>query len=559
MTEKVWRTRPQPPVGFASYMGVSPLEATLLFNRGVRHPEEIETYLAADSRLLNDPWLLPNIERGVAALEEAISEGRTVAIFGDFDADGITATAIVALGLRELGARAITYLPNRLAEGHGLNDAAVRRLADQGASLLVTVDCGLSAHHEVETASSLGIDTIITDHHTLPDRLPDARAVVHSGLPGSAYPYEGLTGAGLAFKLIEALHVALGRPWPEHLLGLAALGTVGDSGPLTGENRFIVKQGMAELARTRNPGLRALADVAGEKLHELDTRSLSFGLIPRINAAGRLGDASLSLDLLMATDRETAEPIARDLDEKNRERQRLTREGIDEAVDQMELSPNGVPNVIVVEHPGWSPGILGLIAGRLAERYYRPAIAVTTSSGVSRASARSIPEFDMTGALRSATVPFIRMGGHAQAAGFTVPAEFLPKLRREMDAVAGERLEGVDLAPAIDIDCDISLSLVNEETLSFVQRLSPFGQSNQTPAFLTSNARVVEARQVGKAGRHLKMRVSQDRVVRDAIAFGQGDKPLAPGDAIDLVYSVGVDRWGGAALPELTVADFRKT
>ena len=559
MPARVWRRLPSPPAGFARTLGLPPFQAHLLYNRGIRHPEELEAYLAADVRLANDPLLLPDMEAAVARLRQALSAGEVISVFGDFDADGVTGTAILVHALRDLDATVIPYLPDRVDEGHGLNADAVRSLRADGASLLVTVDCGVSSAAEISLASSLGMDTIITDHHSIPSSLPAAIATVNPRRVESRYPYDGLTGAGLAFKLVEALCAALGRPHPEHILELAALGTVADVGPLRGENRYLVKEGLKRLNETRHPGLRALVARSGLRLGTLDTESLSFDLIPRLNAAGRLGSASTSLALLTAESAEQAEPLAEALEHQNVERRRLTEQGMSQASRQVELESGTPPPMIIVQHQEWLPGILGLIAGRLSETYYRPAVAIAVGEQVCLASARSIPEFDIVEALRRSRELFHRYGGHPQAAGFTVPTGDLGRLKEELVGVAREQLDGTDLAPSIEIDCEISPALLDDHNLALIQALRPFGEANPAPVFLTRNVRVVEARKVGRQGNHLKMQVSHGNRTWDAIAFRQGESAAAPGDAVDLVYTAGTNDWSGRPVLQLNVLDFRRS
>ena len=557
MPARVWTRLPSPPAGFAQTLGLPPFQAHLLYNRGIRHHEELEAYLAADNRLANDPMLLPDMDVAVARLRQALSAGEVISVFGDFDADGVTGTAILVHALRELDATVIPYLPDRVDEGHGLNADAVRSLRADGASLLVTVDCGVSSAAEISLASSLGMDTIVTDHHSIPSSLPAAIATVNPRRAESQYPYDGLTGAGLAFKLVEALWAALRRPDPEHLLELAALGTIADVGPLRGENRYLVREGLKRLNETRHPGLRALVARSGLRPGSLDTESLSFGLIPRLNAAGRLGSAATSLALLTAESKEQAEPLAEALEQQNVERRKLTAQGMSEASPQVELESGSPPPMIIVQHQKWLPGILGLIAGRLSETFYRPAVAISVGEQVCVASARSIPEFDIVEALRQSRELFHRYGGHPQAAGFTVPTGDLGRLKEELVRVAREQLDGTDLAPSIEIDCEISPALLDDHNLALIQALRPFGEANPAPVFLTRNVRVVEARKVGRQGNHLKMRVSHGNRTWDAIAFRQGESAAAPADSVDLVYTAGTDDWSGRPVLQLNVLDFR--
>ena len=554
---KVWRQRPTPPAGFAEMMRLSPFQAHLLFNRGVKRPEGIEDYLAADSRLAHDPRLLPDVDKAVTRLNKALDAREVIGVFGDFDTDGIAGTAILVSAIRELGGSAVSYLPNRMDEGHGLNREAVVSLHKQGVSLLVTVDCGISDVSEVRLASALGIDTIITDHHSLPDIPPNATAIVNPRRPESQYPYDDLTGSGISFKLAGALYDVRGRGRPNYLFEMAALGTVADVAPLTGENRYIVKVGLECLNLTQHPGLKALIARSGIAQGSLDTESLSFTLIPRLNAAGRIGDPDVSLRLLTATSFEEAVPLAETLEQQNYQRRQLTVESVALAQSQVELEHGVVPPVIIVEHEEWMPGILGLIAGNLSESYYRPVVAIRVGKRVSRASARSIPEFNIVEALERSKRYFSRFGGHPQAAGFTVATDDLPNIKEDLVGMAQEKLAALTLQPTIDVDCQVSPALLVGPNFDFIESLRPFGEENPAPTFLTRNARVVEARKVGAHGDHLKMTVVHDGSYWDTIAFKQGGREVYTGDGIDLVYNVGINHWGGRDTYQLNVLDFR--
>ena len=551
---------PAPPAGFAGEVGLPPFQAHLLYNRRIRQRTQVEPFLAADERLLNDPALLPDIERAVARLTKALQSGELIGIFGDFDTDGLTGTALLTRALRDVGATVVPYVPDRVDEGHGLNDGAIRLLHHQGVSLLVTVDCGVASASEVALAASLGMDTIITDHHSLSAALPDACAIIDTKRPDSAYPYPDLTGVGMSFKLVEALYSGLGKERPDHLMELVALGTVADVGPLTDENRYLVKKGLELLNATSNPGIQALITIADLKLGTLDTESLAFGLIPRLNAPGRLDHSRTSLELLTATSLEAAEPLARDLDRMNVQRRQLTAQGVKEALRQVEAelgSAGGTMSIIIVESQDWIPGILGLIAGNLAEQFYRPAVALSVGQELSRASARSIPEFNMVDALTECRELFTRFGGHPQAAGFTMPSASLPLLKRSLRAIADARFHDVNLTPKIDIDCEVSPATLVGDNFRFIQSLSPFGEGNPAPVFLSRDTRVVEARQVGKSSQHLKLRLSHSDASWDAIAFGHGDRLHEARGTIDLVYTIGLNYWGDSPKIQLTVQDFR--
>ena len=554
-----WRVRPEPPPGFADSIGYPDFHARLLYNRDVRTRSEAEAFLAADQRLSNDPFLLPDMRQAVDRLRSAVEAGETIAVYGDFDADGLTGAAVATMALTELGAKVIPYLPDRGSEGHGLNPLAVGSIRAQGVTTMVTVDCGSTAVDEVDLASALGIDTIVTDHHTLSGLLPHASAVVNPKREESEYPYLGLTGAGLSYKLIEALWADLGKPLPEHLLEIAALGTVADVGPLTGENRYIVKRGLELLNSTSHPGLEALIARCRLEKGKIDSRDVSFSLVPRLNASGRLGDAHLSLYLLTATTKEQAVSLADKLEEANDRRRELSQLAYKQAMEQVESNGSSTAPVIFVEHPEWLPGILGLVAGRLSEAFHRPVAAVAVGPQVSRASMRSIPEFDVVEALGLVEDRLVRYGGHPAAAGFTVPTHALDDLKAEMGDIASRQISVTSAVPSIEIDCEAAPDIVDPADLAFIESLAPFGEGNPAPVLMTTGMRVSESRTVGRTKAHLKMSLVHGGRMWEAIAFNQADRAISAGDVVDAVYNVGLNEWGGVARMELRVLDVRRS
>lgn len=559
---KRWVTRDFPPTEFSQEMSLPPFHSHLLYNRGIRSASDADLFLSADRRLSHSPDLLPDIQPAIARLRQALEARERIGIFGDFDADGITGAALLTTALAELGADTLPYIPDRVDEGHGLNAEALHQLHADGVSLLITVDCGATSIPEVDLASSLGIDTIITDHHSLLPELPASVALINPKHPDSRYPFGELTGVGMSFKLIEALYDALGLDWPEHLLEFVALGTVSDVGPLTGENRFLVKKGLERINRTQNPGLRALIGDARLKMGAIDTEALSFSIIPRINVAGRLARAQVALDLLTTPDADEADRLASELDDLNKERQAMTRAAVADAESQVAEqtgSQDAPPPIIIVKSDEWIPGLLGLIAGRLADAYYRPAIAISLGDETSRASARSIPEFDIIAALRQSHDLFDRYGGHPQAAGFTMPTAALPCLERNLYDTAAEWLAdaGTELAPTINIDCEVQFSVFNPRNFRFIQSLAPFGAANPTPVFLTRGARVLDARLIGANRQHIKLRLRQGGVILDAIAFNMSGRLRELRNYNDFVYSVGLDTWGRETKLKLKLQDFR--
>ena len=557
LSGKAWRVTPRiSPEAIGRLAPFSPLAAQLLHNRGIADLPAAEAFLARDRGLLEDPFLLPDMEKAVSRLSAALLNGESIAIFGDFDADGITGTALLAEGLEDLGGRVIPYLPHRVKEGHGLSYQAVNALHERGASLIVTVDCGTSSPREVAEASSLGMDTIITDHHTPPPEIPAALAVVNPRLKRSMYPFTGLAGVGLAFKLVQALCQRLGRQWDERLLQLAALGTVTDVTPLVGENRYIVAAGLSSLSANPKPGLKELLRVGGHSDSVVDTESVSFVLGPRLNAPGRLEHAISSYNLLRASSQEEAAPLAQELERLNRERQDLTAKAVAHAATQIDPGPSS-EHLLLLSSEEFTPGIAGLLASRLAEERYRPAVVVALDGDLGLGSARSIPEFNLASALEECRDLFIRFGGHPRAAGFLAPRENLPALRQRLTAIARRELGHLLLQPAIHIDAHVRLTSLTGDNLQFFQDLAPYGEGNPAPVFITKGVKVMDAARLGSQGRHLRLRLKHGGAWWNGMAFGKGAEWQDGMELLDVVYSLGLDRWNGRETMRMLIHDFR--
>jgi single-stranded-DNA-specific exonuclease len=558
-----WRVRPAGPVDGLAASAFPPLIRRLLTQRGVHNEQEAARFLFLDPWPAVDPLLLPGLEPAVQRLAQAATRAETVAVFGDFDVDGVTAAAVLTEALRELGATALPYIPDRFREGYGLNIPAVADLAARGASLLVAADCGTSSIAEVAEANRLGMDVLVLDHHAIPPELPASLALVNPKLGVEGGPYADLASVGVAYQTVAALYRALGRPWDaERFLDLVAIGTVGDLVPLLGENRNLVKQGLAVLRKTERPGLRALmATTAGLRPEALDVEAIAFGLAPRLNAAGRLAHAEASLRLLLTTDDAEAEQLAAQLHALNQDRQRQTQQALALAAGLLAAEdPDGSLPLVFIAHPEIPQGIAGLVASRLVDERYRPAIVCQSGEGLSRASCRSIPEFDIVGALRLQEKLLVRFGGHRMAAGFTVANEDVAALRQALTEYAGEALAAVELSPALDIDAEVPLSRLRGQEIRWLQSFAPHGQGNPEPTFLSRGALVAEARVIGNDGRHLRLKLKDGTVTWPAVAFDQGDAALtAPeGQRVDIVYSLAADRRGGGAL-ELRVKDLAPT
>ncbi|MBI4299556.1 MAG: single-stranded-DNA-specific exonuclease RecJ [Chloroflexi bacterium] len=548
--------RPVPHEQLTAFPKLPPFFVQLLYNRGITSAASWELFAAADERLQHDPLLLPDIEKALERIETALGRGERIAVYGDFDADGVTATVLLTQGLAVLGANVCPYIPHRIGEGYGLNKAALSGLRAQGIELVITADCGINAHDEVEHARSLGLDVIITDHHSLTGPVPAAAAVVCSGHSGRLYPHTGLAGVGMAYKLLEAMAQAFpGRGLaPESYLDLVALGTIADVAPLQGENRFLVKRGLQLLKRPQRPGLCQMMDLAGLRSGQVDAEAVSFVLAPRINAAGRLDHAMLSYGLLATDSQDEARIMAERLEALNVRRQRLTAEVLARAREELARTGAAWP-ILVLADEAYDPGVAGLVASKLVEEYGRPAVVIERGSDVSRGSARSIPEFNMVEALSRRPELFIRFGGHHLAAGFTIPTGNLEVLRVHLLGAAEAHLSGLELEPSLDIDAEIGVSALRGETFRLLAMLSPYGEGNRAPIFLTRGLAVIESRATTGNGEHLRLKVRGDGVTWPAIGFRLGHLAPRVGRRVDAVYSITTDRFSGNSLLQLNLLD----
>ncbi|MBE0481141.1 MAG: single-stranded-DNA-specific exonuclease RecJ [Dehalococcoidia bacterium] len=531
---------------------INPLLVQLLHNRGVEDPAEFEIFLTADERLLHDPFLLPDIEKAVTRILRALLGDELIAIYGDFDADGITATALMVEGISRLGGRVVQYIPHRQDEGHGLNSPALKALRDDGVSLVITVDCGVSGGPEIMQGRELGLDIIITDHHVTPGVPAGAVAVIDPRRPDSIYPFPDLAGVGVAYKLLEALFHKTGRHGVTEFLDLVALGTITDMVPLKGENRYLVRRGLEVLNSTARIGLQELIAIAGLEAGRLDEESIAFALGPRLNASGRMAHAVASYDLLVTSSREEARRLASELEYNNCERQRCTVEVLGRAKEIL-LAEGCEQPLLMVGDQDFPLGIIGVVAGRISDFFYRPAIVLQLDGDSAKGSCRSIPEFDIFSALAECGELLTRFGGHPQAAGFVVSKDNLEELNRRLLHIACRQLSGVDLRPVIRIDREIPLAGLDGDTFRTIARLAPFGKGNQVPTFLSRRVELVESRKMGVNGDHLKLKLRDGRLVWDAVAFDLGDRELCR--YLDLVYTLAVESWSGREFLRLNVED----
>lgn len=543
-----WRLRDP----FAAQKGIPnfpPIVATVLAARGITTRAQADLFYKPHLAEHHDPMLLPGMDEAVRRTQRAIAGHETIALYGDFDVDGVTSISVLHTGLRPLGARTINYIPDRFTEGYGLNNGAISALRAQGASLLISADCGISSVSEVAHANTLGLDVIILDHHTVPDELPAAVAAVNPKRLDSPYPFDELAAVGVSYRFLQMLYEAYGRTVDESaFLDLVALGTVVDVAPLSDENRRIVTDGIGHMQRGLRPGLEALAMIAGTKPNEFNAETLGFAIGPRMNAAGRLKHANIALELMLAEDLSTARPLAQELDALNRQRQQET---LDAYALAEELVGASDDPLIMVGHERIHAGIVGLVASRLAERWHRPAIVYQEGVEHSRASCRSIPAFDIVGAIRKEKDLLVRHGGHRAAAGFTVRTADVPALRARLINTAAELLPSDELRPVIDIDAETPLRLLTGLEVKGLMRFEPCGQGNRKPVLLSRGVRVAKSRVIGSTGEHLRLTVKDGPLTWPAIAFRQAEADTS-GD-VDIVYSL-TREWGREGI-ELEILD----
>jgi len=547
-----WRLRD--PLAHASGIAnFPPVVAAVLAARGITTRLQADLFykphLAADY----DPLELPGMPEAVARVRQAISAHELIALFGDFDVDGVTSVAILHEGLARLDARTMNYIPDRFREGYGLNFGAVKKLRERGAGLMITADCGISSVAEVTYANQLGLDVVILDHHTVPEELPPAVAAVNPKRLDSPYPFNELAAVGVSYRFLQVLFEDFGRELPAaDFIDLVALGTVADVAPLADENRRIVVDGLAEMHRGLRPGLDALARVAGTPPERFTAETLGFAIGPRMNAAGRIEHANIALDLVLARDAVSGRHIAEKLDQLNRLRQQQTEEAF--AIAEEAIGAANDP-LVMIGSDRIHAGIVGLVASRLADRLHRPAIVYERGPDDSRASARSIPEFDIVSAIRKEKDLLVRHGGHRAAAGFTVRNENLDLLRERLTNTAAELLDGEQLRPVLDVDVETALSQISGLDIKGLMRFEPCGQGNRRPVLLSRGMHVLNARPVGSDQSHLKLTLKDGLTTWPAIAFRQADAKLA--DRVDVVYSL-TREWRSERI-ELEVLDFAPT
>ena len=571
-----WRLKPHDPSRVSVLSrgaGLSPLTAQLLVNRGIEDPARAKAFLDARVGSLHDPETLPGAAEAADRIVRAVRAGKKIAIYGDYDVDGVCGTSILWACLRLAGAAQVEYyIPHRVEEGYGVNSEALERLArEQGADLVVTVDCGVSALAEARLARELGIELIITDHHTIGPDLPEADVVVHPRLPGSQYPCGDLCGAGVAFKLAWQVCKSFGdgKKASPHLrdflvgaMSLVALATVADVVPLEDENRTLVRHGLAGMGQNPSEGLRALLEVSGclDK-KKLTTGMIGFNLGPRINAAGRLERAMMAVEMLTTGDTARAREIASELDRCNARRQEIEQTIVAEA-HEMIKALGGLANrgALVVGHSGWHPGVIGIVAGRLMDTYHRPSIVVALGDEVGQGSARSIPGFDLYEAIRACSDGLLAFGGHRAAAGLKLPVGHFPEFADRFDSHCRGALSAEQLQKTLNIDAEVLLGQLTPAVIDEIERLEPYGVGNPRPLLVANGVRVVgEPRVVGPRQNHLQIRLAQGAASVKAIAWNMADrvKKLAPGTLCSVAFHPSINEWNDRRDVQLEIKDFQ--
>jgi single-stranded-DNA-specific exonuclease len=569
--DKLWNISPRiSPEADSALAAFPPLLRQVLFNRGFADDPNARAYLRGESNSNTDPFQMADMHAAIDRIRYAVQNNEPIAIYGDYDVDGVTATALLVETLQKLGATVRGYIPNRFDEGYGLNNNALDELKAGGVKLVITVDCGIRSPAEAAHARTIGLDLIISDHHHPDDaNPPPALAVINPKRHGDMYPDKDLAGVGIAYKIAEALLSTEKQGASNEvnnstlitlnsLLDLVALGTVADLAPLVGENRVLVKKGLKQMRQTTRQGLFSLAAVAELNLSKVNAGNIGFMLGPRLNAAGRLKEALAAFELLTTTDVFKAGELAQQLDMQNRERQRITREMQTKAE---ELALNNDPNahLLFAAHEDFNSGVVGLAASRLTEKYYRPAIVASKGTDETRGSCRSIPEFHITDALDQCADLLVRHGGHAAAAGFTVKNENIDALISRLKAIAEEKFSGTELKPTVTADAEVSLSEMRPEVYEKgLKYLEPTGYGNREASFVARNVKVKNSRIVGSDGKHLKMSLEDEKgVVHDAIGFRLGEWHKSMPGRVDLLFTYEPNEYNGRVNYQLNLKDIK--
>ena len=540
-----------------SKTGLSAVACALLRSRGISTVEEAERFLRPEKNKPHDPWQMPDMKGAIDKIEYCIENNRSIFIYGDYDADGVTSTSILYLCLRKLGADVHYYIPNRMDEGYGLSAEAIDRVISYGARLIVTVDCGISSMHEVSYCKGSGADIIITDHHECRDEIPDT-LVVSAKRADSRYPFSGLSGAGVALKVAQCLSLLHDEIDPDDYIELAAIGTIADVVPLTDENRLIVKRGLKMMKSSASPGIRALMKVSGIDPLNLNSEQVAFFMAPRINAAGRIADASEGVKLFTCADESEALTLAEEMNGYNVKRQQIEEKIISEA-EQTIGAGETADSVIILKSPGWHIGVIGIVASKLVDKYNRPAMVFSDEDGLCRGSGRSIHGFNLFRALAECSDLLVRYGGHELAAGATVKEENFAEFKLRMNMIAREKMPHSAAAPLLNIDCEIDEGDIGLQLLDEIEMMEPFGMGNPAPLFVCRSAIIDGIKAVGKQRQHLSLMLSMGHKTFKAIGFNMGYNinGYAKNSCVDAACSLERERWGGIESIKLVLKDLR--
>lgn len=531
-------------IDIAKKHNISELLTKILVNRGITDDKEIDTFLNPTRNDFYDPYLMPDMDKAVERIIKAINNQEKVMIYGDYDVDGITSITVLKKFLEERGLKTGHYIPNRLEEGYGLNENAIRLIAEQKYTLMITVDCGISGIEEVELANQLGIETIITDHHEQSESLPNAYAIINAKRKDSQYPFRGLAGCGAVFKLIQAISLRLGLEEKEFLkyLDIVCVGTISDIVPLVDENRVIAKLGLKLVAQTRNIGLRELILQSGYK--KIDSNTISFGVAPRINACGRMGYQEEALDLFLTNNIEEARKITARLNSYNLERQTKEKDIFEQAIKELEKEDIEKLNTIVLSGDNWHHGVIGIVASKLTEKFYKPTILICFEDNIGKGSGRSLPGFDLHEALVETSAYLEKYGGHEMAVGLSLKKEKYNDFKLAFEEIAKSK-NIQQIIPVIKIDSIITAKDVNKKTIQDLEMLEPFGEKNKNPIFVYKNLKIDSIRALSE-GKHLKLTLKDDNLLINAIGFNLGylSEEYLIGDKIDIAGNLEINKYG---------------
>ena len=538
--------------------GISNLLAKILVNRNLTKKEDIDLFLKPTRHDFHNPYLMPDMALAVDRIIKAINNKEKILIYGDYDVDGITSITVVKNFLLERGANVTQYIPNRLNEGYGLNKDAIKKISDDGINLIITVDCGISGIEEVDYANSLGLEVIVTDHHEVGEVLPNAIAVVDAKRKDSTYPFRELAGVGVGFKLIQAIAQRLELEEKEYLkyLDIVCIGTISDIVPLVDENRVIAKLGLKLVEVTKNVGLKALLEASGYK--KIDSFTVSFGLAPRINACGRMGKEKEALNLFLTQDENEAKKIALRLNEYNKERQDIEKRIYEDAVNNIEKSEKN-KQVLVLGSEKWHHGVIGIVASKITDLYFKPSILICFEEDEGKGSGRSIPGFDLYESLTNCSENLEKFGGHSMAVGVTLKKENFEKFKEEFEKYA-QNSNICDIIPIIKIDEEITLEDINIKAVEELNMLEPFGEANKMPLFMYKNLKIHSIRTLSE-GKHIKLALKDNNFYIDSIGFNLGHlaEEYQIGDKVDVVGSLEINRFNGRESVQINLKDLRKS